>query len=119
MEEDDQLHPVSFYSKKLDKFKKSYSTIEKEALTLVMSLSHFEVYVSSVHGPTILYTDHNPLIYVNRMKNKNRRVLSWSLILQEFDLDIRHVRGRDNVIADALSRRFETEREEKGRGENS
>jgi hypothetical protein len=26
------------------------------------------------------------------------------LLLQEYNLDIRHIRGKDNVIADALSR---------------
>ena len=52
----------------------------------------------------VLYTDHDPLTFLHRMKSKNRRLLNWSLILQEYSLDIRHIRGIDNVCADTLSR---------------
>ena len=38
------------------------------------------------------------------MNGKKQRLLRWSLTLAEYNLDIRHIRGRDNVIADALSR---------------
>jgi len=38
------------------------------------------------------------------MKNKHQRLMRWSLILQEFDLEIKHIKGKDNVLADALSR---------------
>ena len=41
---------------------------------------------------------------VHKMKNKNQRLLRWSLMLQEHNLDIRHIRGRDNIIPDTLSR---------------
>lgn len=30
--------------------------------------------------------------------------MRWSLVLQEHDLTIRHIRGKDNVIPDTLSR---------------
>ena len=36
------------------------------------------------------------------MKQKNQRLLCWSLLLQEYNIRIYHIRGRDNVIADAL-----------------
>lgn len=36
-------HPVSFFSKKLDRHQKWYSTIEKEALALIMAIQHFQV----------------------------------------------------------------------------
>ena len=38
------------------------------------------------------------------MKNKNQRFVRWSLILQEYNLDIKHIKGKDNVMADALSK---------------
>lgn len=43
MQEDENgnLHPVSFYSKKLNKFQKSYSTIEKDALGQCFSSTTF------------------------------------------------------------------------------
>jgi hypothetical protein len=97
-------HPVCYFSKKLNKHQKNYSTIEKECLALILALQHFEVYVTSALSPIIVYSDHNPLTFINKMKDKNRRLLRWSLILQEYNIDIKHIRGKDNVIADALSR---------------
>ena len=97
-------HPVSYFSKKLDKSQINYSTIEKELLALVLSLRHFEVYVNNGFNPIRIYTDHNPLVYINKFKNKNKRLTRWSLELQDYDLEIFHIKGADNKVADALSR---------------
>lgn len=97
-------HPVCYFSKKFNKHQKNYSTIEKECLALLFALQHFEIYVSSPKYPVVVYTDHNPLTFIHKMKNKNQRLMRWCLYLQEFTLDIHHVKGRDNIFADALSR---------------
>jgi len=97
-------HPVCYYSKKLDCHQRNYSTSEKETLALLLSLQHFEVYVGSTTTPVKVFTDHNPLVFINKMKNRNQRLIRWSLALQEYNLDINHIKGRDNIMADALSR---------------
>lgn len=43
--------PVSFFSKKFNSYQLNYSTIEKEALTLIWALKHFAVYVDSGVAP--------------------------------------------------------------------
>ena len=103
-EQCDVERPVAYFSKKFDKHQQNYSTIEKELLGIVLALQHFKVYVCSAKKPLVVYTDHNPLVFLNRLKNKNRRLLNWSLMLQEYDLQIKHIRGKDNVVADCLSR---------------
>jgi hypothetical protein len=97
-------HPVCYFSKKFNQQQKNYSTIEKECLALVLAIQHFEVYLSSSTSPIVVFTDHNPLSFLNKMRSKNQRLLRWSLMLQEYHLDIRHIRGKDNIIPDALSR---------------
>ena len=97
-------HPVSYFSKKFNRHQRNYSTVEKECLALILALQHFEVYVSSTSVPLEVFTDHNPLTFLNRQKSKNQRLLRWSLLLQNFNLDIKHIRGKDNVVADTLSR---------------
>lgn len=78
--------------------------MEKEALALVLPVQHFEVYVSSVGGPMTVYSDHNPLRFLEKFQVVNSRVFRWSLILQPYSLVIQHVAGKDNVMVDALSR---------------
>ena len=96
-------HPVSYFSKKFLKYQKNYSVVEKETLGLVLALEHFDVYLGR-HSKIKIYTDHNPLTFLKTMKNKNQRLVRWSLALQEYNLEIQHIPGSENVVADALSR---------------
>ncbi len=63
----------------------------------------FEVYVGSSSIPVLIFTDHNPLIFLSRMRNANQRLMRWSLFIQE----ICYKKGKDNVLADALSRSYD------------
>ena len=96
-------HPVCYFSMKFNK-QKNYSTIEKECLALILAIHQFEVYLTSSTSPIVVFSDHNPLSFLHKLKNKNQRLLRWSLLLQEFNLDIRHIKGKDNIRPDALSR---------------
>ena len=106
LQEDNQGidHPVCYFSRKFNSHQCNYSTCEKETLALLLSLQHFDIYLRPTIAPIQVYMDHNPLVFINKMNNQNQRLLRWSLTLQEYDVEIRHVKGRDNVIADALSR---------------
>ena len=97
------LHPVSYTSTKFKPHQKSYSTIEKEALSLVLALQKYECYIQGAIE-VVVFTDHNPLTFLDKMKAHNQRLLRWSLYLQKFPLRIRHIKGTNNFIADALSR---------------
>ena len=97
-------HPVSYFSKKFLKYQRNYSVVEKETLGLVLALEHFDVYLGSTPFKIKVYTDHNPLTFLKTMKNKNQRLVRWSLALQEYNLEIQHIPGSENVVADALSR---------------
>ena len=104
-EHDDNVdRAVSYFSKKLTKCQQNYSTIEKECLALLLALQHFDVYLNVTVHPILVFTDHNPLTFLHKMSNKNQRLTRWSLLLQEYNIVIQHIKGKDNVIADALSR---------------
>lgn len=100
-ESENSLMPVAYMSVKLNQYQKKYSVIEKEALAIIKCIEKFEPYI--VKGTTI-YTDHNPLKFVETMKTKNARLARWSLFLQDKDVNIVHVPGKFNVLADTLSR---------------
>lgn len=101
---DDNDRPIGFFSRKFNLYQLNYSVIEKEALALIWALQHFEVYVGSSEGPIVVYTDHNPLVFLHSLQNPNQRLMRWCLFLQSYSLDIHHIKGVENVTADALSR---------------
>ena len=51
----------------------------------------------------ILYTDHQPFVYLKTTKNPSRLLQRWSDFIGQFDFDIKYVEGEKNP-ADALSR---------------
>uniref|UniRef100_A0A8C6PCY4 CCHC-type domain-containing protein n=2 Tax=Nothobranchius TaxID=28779 RepID=A0A8C6PCY4_NOTFU len=91
-------HPVGCFSRKF-----SPNATQKETLVLNWSLKHFHVYVCS-QFTTVVFSDHNPLTFLHRMFNSNQRLMRWALLLQEFNIEVRHKKGTDNMMADALSR---------------
>lgn len=98
------LHPTCYFSQKFKSYQKSYATVEKEALGIVMAIENFEVFLSGSAYPITVFTDHNPLVFIEKVKFKNARVLRWALALQPYNIKVQHIRGKDNTIADALSR---------------
>lgn len=66
-------HPVSYFSKKFTPPQKNYSTIEKELIALKMGLQHFSFYLCHENGPIVIYSDHNPLKFLNKFRDKNQR----------------------------------------------
>ena len=97
-------HRVCYYSKKFPKHQRHYSTIEKECLSLAIALQHFEVYQASSFEPIVIFTDHNPLTFIHQMKNKNQRLLGLGPMLPGHNLDIKQIKGKVNIITNALSR---------------
>ena len=77
---------------------------ERSDHSLLLGVKHYDVYLSSSSFPIKVFTDHNPLTFVHRMKTENRRLLRWSLTFQEYNLDVHHVKDSDNIIADVLFR---------------
>ena len=106
LQEDDNGidHPVCYFSRKFNACQSRYSTIEQETLALLFALQFFEVYVGSSSLPVVVYTDHNPLVFLHRMYNHNHRLMRWALVIQGYNLVIKHKKGSENVLADALSR---------------
>ena len=68
-------HPLTYCSKTFNKHRKNYSVIEKECLSLILALQHFEVYLTSSSSPTVVFSDHSPLTSIHKVKNKNQRLL--------------------------------------------
>jgi hypothetical protein len=95
-------HPICYFSRKLDVHQQKYSTVEREALGLLLAVLAFSVYFGS--SKVKVFVDHNPLVFLHRMCNHNQKLLRWCLELQQYHLDIYHRAGKDKLIPDLLSR---------------
>ena len=98
--------PIAFASRTLNKHECNYSTIEKELLSIVWAVKQFRHYL---YGRRFdLHTDHKPLIWLANLKEPNSKLIRWKIKLNEYEFDISHVQGKENKVADALSRIRET-----------
>ncbi|UYV81862.1 K02A2.6-like [Cordylochernes scorpioides] len=110
-EEDGASKPIAYFSKKLHGPELRYSTIEKETFAIVLSLQHFKHLL--IGSKIDIHTDHKPIMYNKGADYKNLRLSRWAEFIQDFNVTYHHVAGRDNVVADFLSR-FPHEEEKPG-----
>lgn len=103
------LHPSAYYSARLKPHEIPCSTLEKEALTLVIALKEIQYYL--LHHPEVfkVYSVHNPVTFNNRARLKNQWIMRWALLLQEYNISVQHIRGAENILADCLSRSLKSE----------
>jgi hypothetical protein len=115
MDDKGKLRPVTFYSRKLLPAEMNYSTSDKELLAIVQTLKKFRHYLQGTKFPVIVKSDHQNLKTFTTTKILNGRQARWAEELSAYDFRIEHVKGKENTVADALSRRpdYQTNEEEK------
>lgn len=101
-EHPDGEHVICYLSRSLTRSEKNYSVTERECLAVIYAVEKLRCYLEG-YKFTVL-TDHHSLVWLNSMKEPKGRLARWVLRLQQFDYDIVHRRGVDNVVPDVLSR---------------
>ncbi|KAF9762049.1 Retrovirus-related Pol polyprotein from transposon 17.6 [Nosema granulosis] len=100
-EQDGVERVISYYSKAHSKAERNYSTTEKELLAVIKTLQNFRPYL--LCRKFLLRTDHMAIKWLFSSRNMKGRLARWSLSVQEYDMEIEHVRGQVNP-SDSLSR---------------
>ena len=98
------LQPLGFFSRKLNTAEQKYSAFDRELLVVYAAIRHFRW---ALEGRRFyVLSDHKPLTFA-----LHRQSDAWSAHQQqhlsyvaEYTSDIRHVAGKENVLADCLSR---------------
>lgn len=96
--------PLAFFSRKLSPSQTKYSPYDRELLAIYESIRYFRHMLEATHFT--IYTDHKPLCYAfhERKSNCSPRQYRHLDFISQFTTDIQHIAGKDNTVADALSR---------------
>ena len=100
--DDDETRIVSTALRLLTLAERRYSTCEQELLAIVYELQKFRIYIFG--HKIMLYTDNKSLSFLHKCALTSNRVARWVIELQQYDIQIRHVTGTSNYLADVLSR---------------
>lgn len=95
-------HPISYASRAFTPGERNKSTPLQELTAIHWALTFFRPYVFG--SKFLVKSDHRPLVYLFTMKNPSSKLVRMRLDLEEYDFEIEHIKGKDNVVADALSR---------------
>lgn len=94
--------PVAFYSKAFSPRNMGLSTYEKEILAMVLAVNKWREYL--LGRPFTIKIDQEAINFLLSQKITTLMQQKWLTKLLSFDYKIMYKRGRDNVVADPLSR---------------
>jgi ribonuclease HI len=103
--EDNKKHPIGYYSATLNDAERNYDIYDLELLAVVNALEHWRHFLAGSPHKVIVYTDHLNLQYWREPHKISRHVARQVLRLAEYDIELKHIPGKTNGRADALSRR--------------
>ena len=101
-----QGKPIAFMSRALGISKKSWSTYTKEMLAVVEAIRMWRPYL--LGRRFIIQTDQWSLKYLLEQRITTPEQQKWAAKLLGYDYEIQYRPGRENSVADALSRRLDS-----------
>ena len=98
--------PVAYHSDKLDGARLNYPIYDKELFALVCVLEIWQHYLWPKEF--VIHSDHESLKYLKTQATLNKRHAKWVEFIDSFPYVVKYKKGKDNVVADALSRKNTT-----------
>ena len=90
---DKKLNVIHYASKTLDNAERNYASTEKDFLAFVFACDKFRSYI--VASKVTVHTNHAAIKYLMEKKDGKPRLITWVLLLQEFDLHIVDRKGAE------------------------
>ncbi|GBG79332.1 hypothetical protein CBR_g29482 [Chara braunii] len=95
--------PVEFMSARMPSEKVATSTYERELYALRPALEHWKHYLLGRHFK--VYSNHETLRWLKTQAKMTPKLTRWAAEIDQYDFELKPVKGKYNVVADALSRR--------------
>lgn len=92
---------ISLVSRCLTGAEMNHTITEKELLAIVYSITKLRTYMLGTTFDVI--TDHKALTFLCTTPYRNARLIRWSITLQQFEFNVFHCYGKDNIVVDFFS----------------
>ena len=106
-ERDGKWHPVAFMSRKLAKGPaRNWSPREKETFAVISALRKWAGWIG--YQQVVVLTDHRALEswvseFVDTPSGPAGRRARWHELLSRFNIEVKYIPAKDNVVADTMS----------------
>ena len=100
-------HPVSFVSGMFHGSLLNWAAMTKEAYAIYMTVKKSTFYLTGQE--VTLTSDHLLLKKFLNHKTLNNTVDNWAVEIESFKINFVHIAGKDNILADTLSRLIDTD----------
>lgn len=102
LDEQQNLHPVAFESRKLTSAEANYPVHEIECAAFVHALRSWRHYLDAARF--YVFTDNSSLRSIHTNENLSSRQIRWMAEIQQYQFTIEHIPREKNTVADALSK---------------
>ncbi|GBG92405.1 hypothetical protein CBR_g55340 [Chara braunii] len=102
-DDDNGYRRVEFMSASMPSEKVATSTYERELYALRQALEHWKHYLLGRHFK--VYSDHETLRWLKTQAKMTPKLTRWAAEIDQYDFELKPIKGKYNVVADALSRR--------------
>jgi len=103
--EDNKRHPIGYYSATLIEAERNYDIYDLKLLAIVKALRNWRPFLAGSPHIITVHTDHANLQYWRQPHKISRHIAREVAELAEYNVVLRHIPGKANGRADALSQR--------------
>ncbi|CAJ2644108.1 unnamed protein product [Trifolium pratense] len=97
--------PIAYMSQTLSNRAQQKSVYERELIAIMAAMQKWRPYLLGRHFQ--IHTDQKSLKYITEQKSMGEDQQKWIAKLLGFDFDIKYKPGKENNVADALSRQMQ------------
>ena len=95
-------HPIAFCSKRLSGAATNWDTYKREAFGIYYSVMSFAYYLRGKEF--VVETDHRNLQWIET--SQSPIIVRWRSLLQSYSFLVRHIPGKENTVADWMTRMY-------------
>ena len=107
-QDDGRYHPVAYASQTMNETEQQYHSNKQEFLALKWAVTEqFHEYLTPYgknRNKFVVHTDNNPLTYIFSSAHLDAAGHRWVASLADYNFSLEYQKGKDNTVADFLSR---------------